>query len=59
VVPANYFVQGIPVAPGDHVVRLKYRDPDIATGAIGSGIAVMVLLLGAAVAGLIERRVSK
>ena len=59
VMPANYFVQGIALAPGEHTVELTYEDPNIAPGAFGTGISVLVLLLGAAVAGLLERHVQK
>jgi hypothetical protein len=59
VLPANYFLQGVPVAAGEHTVRLTYSDPKIVPGAVGSGIAVLVLLLGASIAGLLEHRVQK
>ena len=59
VLAANYFVQGVPVAAGEHTVRLTYSDPAIAPGAIGTGISVLILLLGASVAALLERRVQK
>ena len=59
VLPANYFVQGVPVEAGEHTVRLTYRDPNIARGALGSGISVLVLLLGAAISALLERRVQR
>ena len=57
VLPADYFLQGVPVAAGKHTVKLTYEDPNIVPGAIGTGISVLVLLLGAAIAGLLERRV--
>lgn len=59
VIPTNYFLQGVPVAPGKHTVRLTYTDPNIVPGAVGTGIAVLTLLLGGAIAGLLERRVQK
>ena len=59
VMPANYFLQGVPIAPGEHTVRLTYSDPNIVPGAIGTGISVLVLLLGASISALLERRVQK
>ena len=59
VVPANYVMQGVALGPGRHTVELTYEDPNIATGALGTGISVIVLLLGAAIAALVERRVQR
>lgn len=59
VMPADYFLQGVPVAAGTHTVRLKYSDPNIRPGAVGTAISVLVLLLGASIAALLERRVQK
>jgi uncharacterized membrane protein YfhO len=59
VLPANYFLQGVPVAAGEHTVHLTYSDPKIVPGAVGTGISILVLLLGASIAALLERRVQK
>ena len=59
VVPANYVMQGVALGPGRHTVELTYEDPNIATGALGTGISVIILLLGAAIAALVERRVQR
>jgi hypothetical protein len=52
VIRADYFLQAVPVGPGEHSVRLTYRDPTIRLGLAGSAMA-MALLLGAA---LVTRR---
>lgn len=54
VLPADYFLQGIPVPAGRHTVRLEYDDPSIGYGLAGSGIT-LVLVLGAAVLQMRER----
>jgi hypothetical protein len=36
---ADFFLQGIPVGPGPHEVRLVYREPAIAWGLLGSALA--------------------
>lgn len=57
VMVADYFLQGVALGPGEHTVKLTYEDPNIKTGALGTGISVLVLLLGAAIVGVLERRV--
>ena len=59
VLVADYFLQGVAVAPGDHTVELTYEDPNITAGALGTGVSVLVLLLAAAIAGVLERRVQR
>jgi hypothetical protein len=39
VLRADYFLQGVAVPPGEHTIHLTYRDPTIADGLLGSGIA--------------------
>jgi hypothetical protein len=48
VLAADFVVQGIAVGAGTHVISLRYHDPTIGYGLIGSVLTV-VLLLGAAV----------
>jgi len=48
VLAADFVVQGIAVGAGRHVIRLRYHDPTIGYGLIGSVLTV-ALLLGAAV----------
>jgi hypothetical protein len=50
VLAADYLVQAVPVPSGHHRVVLRYDDPTIGYGLLGSGIAVMGLLLGALLA---------
>lgn len=52
VFPANYLLQAVEVRPGDHVVRLEYRDPWVLRGLWGSvgtlatvGMAMVALRL--------------
>ena len=45
--PADSVMQGIPVRPGTHTIRLSYDDPSIG-GGLGGSAAALVLLLGAA-----------
>ena len=53
VLAADYLVQGIPVGPGHHLIRLTYDDPFIGYGLLGSG-GSLAALLGAAL--LLRRR---
>jgi hypothetical protein len=48
VLPADYLLQGIPIAQGHHVIELTYHEPTIGEGLVGSA-AALVALLGAAV----------
>jgi Bacterial membrane protein YfhO len=45
--PTNYLIQGVMVSPGRHRVVLRYRDPSIGYGLLGSGLSVVALLAGA------------
>jgi hypothetical protein len=45
VLPADYLIQAIPVAAGHHVIDLRYDDPTIGYGLLGSMLAVAALLL--------------
>jgi hypothetical protein len=47
VVPADYLIQGVMVPPGRHRVVLRYDDPSIGYGLLGSGLSVGALLAGA------------
>jgi hypothetical protein len=49
VLRADYFVQGVTVPAGEHVVTLSYDDPWIGRGLLGSALALGGLLLLAAV----------
>jgi hypothetical protein len=55
VMAADFFLQGVPVPPGRHVVRLGYDDPAVGEGAVGSALSLGVLLASAAVAALRRR----
>jgi hypothetical protein len=52
VLPADYLLQGVPVDPGDHTVVLRYEDPAIGRGLVGSAAT----LLGIATATVALRR---
>ena len=56
VAPVDYFLQGIPVPAGDHVVELAYRDPSIGWGLWGSALAIGALLGAALVVSRSARR---
>lgn len=58
VMPADHFVQAVPVPPGVHTIDLVYEDPNITRGLLGSGVAILVMLLAAGVVAIVERRVS-
>ncbi|MEX2275360.1 MAG: YfhO family protein [Actinomycetota bacterium] len=59
VLRTDHFLMGIPVAAGEHDVRLTYSDPAIGRGLAASAI-VWIALLGAATLGAIaERRRSR
>src|SRR5262249_21723160 len=56
VLATDYLVQGVPVPPGRHDVRLTYRDPDVSRG-LAAAVAVWLTLLLAIPASLVlERR---
>jgi Bacterial membrane protein YfhO len=44
IVAVDSFVQGIPLGPGSHTVRLTYDDPLIGDGLVGSAVAIVALL---------------
>ena len=49
ILPADYLLQAIPVPAGAHTIELSYRDPWIGLGALGSGLAILALVVWAAV----------
>ena len=49
VLPADSFLQAVPVPAGSHVVTLAYDDPSIGVGLLGSVVA-LAILAGAAIA---------
>jgi len=51
ILPADPLLQGIPVAAGRHEITLRYHDPWIGYGLVGSSLAVAALLLLALVMG--------
>jgi hypothetical protein len=56
VLPTDAFLQGVPVGPGTHEVRLVYRNPAIGIGLWVSAIAIGGWIVAIAVAILRERR---
>jgi hypothetical protein len=55
IVPAFGVVQGVPVSPGRHEIILRYDDPSIGYGLVGSVVGIALL----AVAALVPRRRSR
>ncbi|MGH2808696.1 MAG: hypothetical protein ACRDKT_15635 [Actinomycetota bacterium] len=55
VLVADYFLQGVAVPPGERTVELKYDDPYIVPGLIGSALAFAVLAAAALIARRVER----
>ncbi len=47
VVPANYLIQGVEVSPGRHTITLRYDDPSIGFGLLGSGLSTAALFAAA------------
>ena len=47
VLPTDYLIQGVVVPPGRHRIVLRYDDPAIGYGLLGSGLSVGALLAGA------------
>jgi hypothetical protein len=45
---ANYLLQGIPVGPGHHRILLRYDDPTIGFGLLGSTLSLATIFLTAA-----------
>jgi hypothetical protein len=58
VLPADYVLQAVPVPPGRHTIVLRYDDPTIGYGLLGSVLALLVLL-GTAVTLDIRRRTAR
>lgn len=56
VLRADWFLQAVAVPPGDHEVRLVYRDPTIAQGLAGSGAVWGVWSIALLGAILVRRR---
>jgi hypothetical protein len=56
VLRTDYFLQGVPVPPGRHEIRLVYRDPTIGRGLAASGLVWGALALGTSAAILVGRR---
>lgn len=55
VIPTDYLVQGVPVPAGRHVVDLRYEDPAINVGLLGSILTLALLAVAATAAKLVER----
>lgn len=53
VLVADYLLQGVPVPPGRHIVELRYDDPWVGFGLLGS--ALVLAAMGAAASGLRRR----
>ncbi len=53
---ADFVDQGVAIPAGSHVIRLAYDDPSIGWGALGSGLALIVLFGAAFVATTRARR---
>ncbi|MDR1190340.1 MAG: YfhO family protein [Verrucomicrobiales bacterium] len=47
VLPANYALRAIPLAPGRHVIRIEYVPSGLRAGLLVSGIAWLALIVGA------------
>ena len=43
IIPADYLDQGVLVPPGRHVLALRYDDPAVGAGLIGSGATLLAL----------------
>src|SRR5205814_4951298 len=56
IVPADYLDQGVMVPPGHHVLELRYDDPAVGAGLIGSSAAVAGLVGLSLIAGARSRR---
>jgi hypothetical protein len=59
VLAADYFLQGVPVPAGRHVVSLHYREPKIGLGILASGAVWTVLAVALGLALFLERRRSR
>jgi hypothetical protein len=56
ILPANGFLQGVPVGAGNHDIRLTFRDRSVALGLWLGGAAWLALAAAIAVAAALERR---
>jgi len=56
VFPADYVDQGVSVPGGRHLVVLRYDDPTIGYGLLGSSVSLLALLGGAAALSFRRRR---
>jgi hypothetical protein len=56
VLPADHFLQSIPVPAGRHTVRLRYDDPTVEAGVLGSAVTLAALVAAAVLARRVERR---
>jgi hypothetical protein len=56
VLVADYFLQAVAVPAGHHTVHLKYTDPWIVPGLLGSAAALALLLAAVLIARRVERR---
>jgi hypothetical protein len=56
VLRTDYLDQGVAVTGGDHVVELRYDDPSIGFGALGSAVAAVVVIAAIALSWRRERR---
>jgi hypothetical protein len=56
VLVADYFLQAVAVPAGHHTVELKYTDPWIVPGLVGSAAAIALLLVAALISRRVERR---
>lgn len=56
VLPADGFLQGVPVPKGDHEIRLSYRDGAVALGLRLSALVWLMLAVGIAFSATVDRR---
>jgi hypothetical protein len=54
--PGDYIDQAVMVPAGNHTIRLRYVDPAVRAGLVGSGIALLCLFLVAGVSALWMKR---
>lgn len=59
VLVTDYFIQGVPVPEGSHVVRLVYRDPNIGRGLLGSAAVWSGWLMALLAATVLSHRRSR
>jgi hypothetical protein len=52
----DYLDQGVAVTPGDHVIELRYDDPTIGYGLLGSAVAALIVIVALAWSWRRERR---